>query len=101
MNLDDKILIPICKNHFERLAKNDVCIACPSKLENKEILEAIADLYKEDKDKDIFGSLIKHIWIVENYFNKKVYTYKINKYILELNDFPTMRYYLKQAKEYK
>jgi len=51
MNLDDKILIPICKNHFERLAKNDVCIACPSKLENKEILEAIADLYKEDKDK--------------------------------------------------
>ena len=47
---DGKLLIPICQDHFLRLAKNDVCTSCPSRAENESVIRAIAATLEQDRD---------------------------------------------------
>lgn len=56
---DTKILIPICRDHFRKLAKGESCITCPSKLENEELVNAMAELYKSDSDGTIKAIFIE------------------------------------------
>lgn len=43
------MLIPICRDHFKRLVKNDVCSSCPSRIENEQIVEKLSELYRDDE----------------------------------------------------
>jgi len=45
----EKMLIPICRDHFKRLVKNDVCSSCPSRIENEQIVEKLSELYRDDE----------------------------------------------------
>jgi hypothetical protein len=51
LNMKDteKMLIPICRDHFKRLVKNDVCSSCPSRIENEQIVEKLSELYRDDE----------------------------------------------------
>jgi len=42
------MLVPICQDHFLRLANKSVCSACPSKLENEMVCRTLAAMFKDD-----------------------------------------------------
>jgi len=47
---DDKILVPICKDHFQRIAAGDVCPVCPSRAENEAVVAAMAKVWEDDRE---------------------------------------------------
>lgn len=45
----NKLLVPLCKDHFERLCNGNVCSTCPNKVENEKLVIAIAKVMEDEK----------------------------------------------------
>lgn len=50
--MEDKIRVDLCHDHFARIAREDVCATCPSRLENEAAVKALGALNdRTDDDK--------------------------------------------------
>lgn len=46
---DSSLLVPLCHDHFSRVANKTVCDHCPSKLENESSVRVLAEAFERDQ----------------------------------------------------
>lgn len=60
---EEKFLVPLCRDHFIRLATNSTCEFCPSKLVNEKVVKKMAELYQDDNSNAV-NALMNEIYSI-------------------------------------